>query len=308
MGGLVIVALVPFILSSCAPFKEIDADISGLKADSALAQKKDEALAQRLDVLQASLNSIDARLKEYPDKDTLEALRDSQTGLLEKAGDLLKEFQALSGRFDENKFQLDKAMKQNSADVELLRSKVESPESRVDAAIIAEIKTRLDAMEADLVLIKGKVAIYDEVLKQPAPVAVVNAPAVESAQARPDPQASYDAALKGYNDKKYAEARELLKDFLKASPEHKLASNARFWIGETFYAEGAYDDAILAYEEVIQRSPDSPKVPDAMLKQAYAFIQLGDKKAARGILGALIEKFPKHKLADSARKKLDTLK
>lgn len=307
--GLLMATLIPFVLTACSGNSEIRAEINDVKASAIDARRNHEATSKKLDVLEGALGAIDARLKEYPDKDTLDALRDSQTGLLEKVNGLLREFQVLSGRFDENKYLLDKSMKQASADLELIRSKVDSTDANAGSGVLQDLKSRLDAMEAELAMIKGKVTIYDEVLKQPAAEMVANAPAGGPVQAGQDPKIRYyDEALKAYNEKKYADARGLLKEFIKAAPDHKMVSNARFWIGETFYADNAFDDAILAYEEVIQRSPDSVKVPDSMLKQAYAFMQLGDKKAARGILGALIEKFPKHKLADTARKKLDAIK
>ena len=43
------------------------------------------------------------------------------------------------------------------------------------------------------------------------------------------------------------------------------------------------------------------------LKQGYSFIEMGDKKAARGILEQLKEKYPKSKEAALAKKKLEEM-
>lgn len=302
--GLLLAALLPFVLSACTNEKEIRADINNLQAVTIELRRADDANAARLDAISKALAVIESKLKDTPDKSTFEAVSESQLSLLDRVNSAMNEFQNINGRFDENKFQLEKSVKQVSADLELIKSRLDSPEGRVDAQMLQELKARLDVMDADLTVIKGKITIYDEVLAR-------QATAPETAQKpahKEDPKLLYDKALKEFNDKHYTDARATLKDFIKLNPTDKLIPNAQFWIGETFYSEKVYDDAILAYEEVIQKYPANVKVPDAMLKQAYAFMQIGDKKAARGILGALIDKFPHHKLADVARKKLDAIK
>ncbi len=300
MKGLLLGALALVLLAACQAQEEMRADINDIRASTVELKRSNDALALRVDALSKSASALEAKLKDLPDKDTVSALGESQTSLLERVNDLTQQFQEINGKVEESKYGIDQSIKQTAAEVEVLKSKVEATEGHtVDpTASISELKTRLDAIEADLATIKGKVAIYDEALK-PQPAA---------AQPKEDPKLLYDKALKAFNGKQYPEARQGFKDFIKQAPDNKLVSNAQFWIGETLFAEKSYDDAILSYEDVIQKYPDSPKAPDAMLKQAYAFLELGDKKAARGILGALIEKFPKNKLAETARKKLSSIK
>ncbi|MFZ2197353.1 MAG: tetratricopeptide repeat protein, partial [Thermodesulfovibrionales bacterium] len=77
-----------------------------------------------------------------------------------------------------------------------------------------------------------------------------------------------------------------------------------FWIAETYYAEKNYEDAILTYEALLKKFPDSKKTSSALLKQAYSFIEIGDAKTGRIILKKLVEKYPDSKDAELARKKL----
>jgi tol-pal system protein YbgF len=80
--------------------------------------------------------------------------------------------------------------------------------------------------------------------------------------------------------------------------------NAYFWIGEAYYADKKYEDAILSYETLLRKHPMHEKARGAMLKQAYAFIELGDKKTGKVILEKVMEKYPKSHEANLAEKKI----
>ena len=95
--------------------------------------------------------------------------------------------------------------------------------------------------------------------------------------------------------------------FAKDYPKEGLTPNSYFWIGETYYSEKKYEDAILAYEDYLKKYPKHEKVKGAMLKQGYSFLELGDKKTGKVILETLIEKYPKSNEAELARKRLKEL-
>jgi tol-pal system protein YbgF len=209
---------------------------------------------------------------------------------------MLLELQAVAGRLDEQKHLAEKDFEKANAEVEVLKSRVDELASPERAE---ELGRRLSAVEASIALINGQVASLEEAAKAPA------APAEPSAPVTPD--SAYEGAFAAFKAKRYGEAREKMRDFLTKNPEHALAGNAAFWIGETYYNEKAYEDAILAYEDVIQKHKGSPKAPSAMLKQAYSFIELGDKRAAKAILNDLVNQFPRDEAAKAAKARLKAL-
>ncbi|MBW2198143.1 MAG: tetratricopeptide repeat protein, partial [Deltaproteobacteria bacterium] len=87
----------------------------------------------------------------------------------------------------------------------------------------------------------------------------------------------------------------------------KNADNAQFWIGEIYYHEKWYEKAILEYQKVIEKYPKGNKVQASLLKQGFAFLNLGDKSNARLILSELIKKYPKSNEAKIAKRKLKGL-
>ena len=60
-------------------------------------------------------------------------------------------------------------------------------------------------------------------------------------------------------------------------------------------------------EEVIEKYPDGNKVQASLLKQGFAFLNMGDKANARLILQDLVDKYPASQEARIARQKLKTL-
>jgi len=82
------------------------------------------------------------------------------------------------------------------------------------------------------------------------------------------------------------------------------AVNAAYWIGETYYAEKAFDKAVLQFEDVIQKYGDD-QGRSALYKQALAFDALKDRKSARLVMKKVIERFP---LAEETKKAKEKLK
>jgi tol-pal system protein YbgF len=103
-------------------------------------------------------------------------------------------------------------------------------------------------------------------------------------------------------------ARRKFEAFLKQYPNTELSDNAQFWTGETYYLKKDYEKAILEYEKAIVKYPEGDKIPAALFKQAYAFLELGDKTNARNLFKRVIEKYPQSEQAAIAKKKLETIK
>jgi len=186
----------------------------------------------------------------------------------------------------------------------------------------ADLKADLDAFRADLLAQQGQFdelnaavknqqnrlqqlrdeldfkikAIEERLAKLEATSAV--RPQAPSVNVSPESlyQQGLDAVRSGSD---FAHGRQLLSDFLAKYPQHPLAINARYWIGEAWYGEKEYKNAILQFQDVIQEYGDHPKVAAALLKQALSFQALGDKDNGRVILEKLVGSFP---LSDEAKK------
>ncbi|MBI4690918.1 MAG: tol-pal system protein YbgF [Nitrospirae bacterium] len=280
----VIICLLIFICG-CATSSDIEmlkADINQLKKDSFEAGKETSGLRTGLAELKENTAGV---VKE----DSFNAIRESAMSLHSEISGISKDLQTLTGRFDENKYSLDKSLKDISSEIDLLRLQITSLETQVK-----DLQGRLSDAKA-----KNKPDAKKEKKAEP-----------EEAKTSEikDPAKLYEAAYNDFKDKKYKEAREKFESFLKEFPNDKLAGNAQFWIGETYYAEEDYAGAIVEYDALLKNHPESEKAPVALLKQGYSFTEMGDKKAAKGIMEQLIEKYPKSKEASLAKKKLEEIR
>jgi tol-pal system protein YbgF len=91
---------------------------------------------------------------------------------------------------------------------------------------------------------------------------------------------------------------------LEVYPKSKYSENAHYWLGECYFAEKKYEEAILEFDEVIKKYPKGNKVPDALYRQGIAFLEMKDAVNAKLILKEVVKRFPKSEQANRARKKL----
>ncbi len=117
----------------------------------------------------------------------------------------------------------------------------------------------------------------------------------------------YAKAKKLLDEGERERARIQFENFINKFPKSENADNARFWIADSYYAEKWYEKAILEYQVVLENYPDSNKTAAALLKQGYAFAELGEKANARLLLKELIKKHPKSNEATYAKEKLKKL-
>lgn len=89
-----------------------------------------------------------------------------------------------------------------------------------------------------------------------------------------------------------ASAEEAWKQFLIANPTHRLAGNAQYWLGETYYARRDYQTAAATFAEGVAKFPRSEKAPDNMLKLGMSLGQLKRTNEACGTLAELEKRYP----------------
>jgi tol-pal system protein YbgF len=91
-----------------------------------------------------------------------------------------------------------------------------------------------------------------------------------------DKAAIYALAVKKLDANETGRARELLVNFLSRFRSDPLAGSAQYYLGQTYYAERRYNDAIVEFQKVLKEWKASDKVPDALLKIGLSFQSLGE--------------------------------
>lgn len=152
--------------------------------------------------------------------------------------------------------------------------------------------------------------INDQLLATPPPADPLSTQDTENADPAQNtviqsPDSIYYTAYSDYLKKNYQLAIDGFKQFIQYYPNHGLADNAYYWIGECYYTQKMYQDAINTFSEIINNHQSGDKIPDATLKKGFTLIEMG--KQAQGIdtLKELISKFPLTDEAKLAQQKIN---
>ena len=121
------------------------------------------------------------------------------------------------------------------------------------------------------------------------------------------PEAEYQAAFNLLKDGKYDEAATALREFAVRYPQHELAPNAVYWLGETHYVRRDYPAALAAFESLLRDYPDTRKASDALLKAGYCQFELKRFGPARTLLTRVVQEYPDTQAAADARERLQRL-
>ncbi len=90
----------------------------------------------------------------------------------------------------------------------------------------------------------------------------------------------------------FAPAEEALRAFLVQHPTHRLAGNAQYWLGETYFVRKDYQQSAAAFAEGFKRYPNSDKAPDNLLKLGMSLANLKRTREACGTFGELERRYP----------------
>jgi tol-pal system protein YbgF len=132
----------------------------------------------------------------------------------------------------------------------------------------------------------------------------------------------YQAAYLDFSKGSYALAIAGFREFLRRFPDHDLAGNSQYWIGEAHYslargylnaAQGdkavqALEQAVTEFRKVAANYPRGGKVPAALFKEALVLIDLKQPVLAQARLQYLIDNFPQAEETPLARDRLSSLK
>jgi len=136
------------------------------------------------------------------------------------------------------------------------------------------------------------------------------------------PQDIYQAAYIDFSKGSYALAMAGFREFLRRFPDHALAGNAQYWIGESYLSQARaaanagqservaqeLESGVQEFRKVLANYPRSEKAPSALYKEALALIELKQPAVAQQRLEYLVANFPQAEETPLARERLSTLK
>ncbi|MFL6292269.1 MAG: tol-pal system protein YbgF [Thermoanaerobaculia bacterium] len=119
-----------------------------------------------------------------------------------------------------------------------------------------------------------------------------------------DPQTLYNSAYNDYLKGSYDLAMREFQEYLANFPTTELADNATYWIGECYYRQRRFRQAVEQFDTVLERYSRSDKVAAATLKKGYALLELGERSQGVVQLRHVIKQYPNSDEANLARQRL----
>lgn len=201
---------------------------------------------------------------------------------------------------------------QARADLKALEERVRDLAAAVTASSeeLARVRARLTAAEEQLAAVRAELTARAEPAPappadRPPPPADATKPAEKPTPAPParasGPEAMYSAALATFRAREHGQAVLEFLDFLARYPQHPLAANAQYWIGEAYYVQRDYRQALVEFQRVLEHPNVNGKWADALLKIGMCYDLLLETTQARRAWQRLVAEFPSSPAAVRAR-------
>lgn len=120
-------------------------------------------------------------------------------------------------------------------------------------------------------------------------------------------RANYQASFELLKQGRYDEAARALQQFMVTYPNSEYADNAQYWLAETHYVTQDYKTALVEFQVVLDRFPESRKLPDALLKIGFCNYELQRWDAGRKALTTVAQQYPETTAARLANQRLERM-
>jgi tol-pal system protein YbgF len=124
------------------------------------------------------------------------------------------------------------------------------------------------------------------------PPAAQAGPSVAATGQAASPRAIYDAAYAHVVRKEYEQAEMGFRQFLQSYPRDRLAPDATFWLGESYFQRQLYREAAEQFLRISRDYPKAGKGADSMLKLGMSLNGLGARDQACATFAKLGSDYP----------------
>lgn len=184
--------------------------------------------------------------------------------------------------------------------------------SRQNTRTRGDLSTRLLAIERQLVQIQelsgqnqAQLGQLRRQVEERAAAARTNEQA--SAPTAGDPDQLYEAATAALRRGSVASARDGFEQFVENFPQHRLAADAQFAIGQSYDQERNVGGAVEAYGRVVELYPTSARAPAALLRMGRLEAGRGNRAEARNRFNQVVQRYPRSPEVAEARTELQRL-
>lgn len=294
--------LIPLILNGCVAYQEefqtLKIKVINLEAIVNKQNQKYEEMEKRLNVIDKKITSLESKISK-------DVLVDIKTQILSDLEDIKYQQALLSSQLEDFKFSREEQDKEFTDRLNNLFTQIQALQLRIKEiekklGITPKVVSNETAVVSNETISSNETAILStnatNATNTNATITQVEKPLTEVEL--------YEKAYSSYQQGDFKNARKLFEEYIEKFPKGKWIGQAYFWIGESYFKEKKYEEAILSYQKLIELRGWHPLKPTAMFKQAQAFKALGDIEAYKILLKKVINQYPNSKEAEKAKKLL----
>ncbi len=230
------------------------------------------------------------------------AMQDRMNGLEQQLNSLTGQIEDLQNRMQQLTNRLDKM----TTDLEFRVSQLEGgqggrPPGPSAGGPVGQPNGRLAPVPPGNVA-ANNAPLNDGVLRPPQPGSTGYTPSVPTPAGQPQvatappgqgaPEQQYEAAFQLMRAGDYPNAEQAMRAFVQRNGKNPLASNAQYWLGETYYVRGDFQNAAVAYADGYKNYPKGNKAPDTLLKLGMSLSALKKDPDACAVYDRLNKEFP----------------
>ena len=282
-----LVLLIPFLL--CGAQKEKKA-YELIYQDVQILKQQVLELDEKLGLHQEELQAIKQQMVEL--MGLVRALQSQQVSMQEDQKKIPAQYQILLEKLDTMNMQLSRfsvdLMEIKNASLPLLQQAEQAEESEESQGEEQEPPAAEEA--GDELQEEGG----EEESKSPLP------PNLSS-------QEIYNMAYADYLKGNFSLAIDGFKIYLDNFSQSPFADNALYWIGECYFSQKEYEEAISRYNQLILNYPLGDKVPAAYLHKGISLMELDRNEEALSVFKLMVSKYPLEEETKIAQEKIKEL-
>ena len=230
---------------------------------------------------------------------------------------LQQQVRDLQKSFDTQNAVLQKLVEQLTDQVSILKRSVEDVKGsnqQTQAGVSSRVESmagQFSAVNSSLDLVLDRInKLSQQLAETKAKVEVLDTPPASAGPPRTGPPSAeelYNTAFGDLNKGSYDLARQGFDEYLKNYPDTELSDNAQYWIGESFYIQRKFNEAIQGFDKVLTSYPKGDKAPAAALKKGYSLLEIKNNDGGIRELRQLIQKYPNSDSVQLAKDRLTAM-
>jgi tol-pal system protein YbgF len=168
---------------------------------------------------------------------------------------------------------------------------------------LSDVVSRMGKLEQRLVELNNTI----RTIQAPPPAPTPTGPTAGNGAPPVPPDTLYETAFRDRSGGKPDMALKEFNDYVQLYGDTDKAPSAQFWIGQIFFEQRDFPNAIKAFDQVLERWPPNNKTPEAMLKKGQALVLMDKRTDGAAEFRQVLVKFPRSDMAPKACSELKAL-